>query len=63
MLVDSHCHLNYPGLVEDLPDVLERAEAAGIGHMLCICLLNYTKTARAVFLLRFCTIRLGSLNR
>ena len=37
MLVDSHCHLNYPGLVEDLPGVLDRAKAAGIGHMLCIC--------------------------
>ncbi|NQV55990.1 MAG: TatD family hydrolase [Rhodospirillales bacterium] len=37
MLVDSHCHLNYPGLVEDLPGVLARAAAAGISHMVCIC--------------------------
>ena len=37
MLVDSHCHLNYPGLVEALPDVLFRARAAGIGTMVCIC--------------------------
>jgi TatD DNase family protein len=37
MLVDSHCHLNYPGLVEELPDVLSRARNAGIGTMVCIC--------------------------
>jgi TatD DNase family protein len=37
MIVDSHCHLNYPGLVEDLPGVLERAAVAGVSHMLCIC--------------------------
>ncbi len=37
MLVDSHCHLNYPGLVEELPDVLARARTAGIGTMVCIC--------------------------
>ncbi len=37
MLVDSHCHLNYPGLVEELPDVLARAGEAGITHMVCIC--------------------------
>lgn len=37
MLVDSHCHLNYPGLVEELPNVLARARGAGIGAMVCIC--------------------------
>jgi TatD DNase family protein len=37
MIVDSHCHLSYPGLVEDLPAVLERAAEAGVSHMLCIC--------------------------
>ena len=37
MLVDSHCHLNYPGLVEELPDVLARARGAGVGTMVCIC--------------------------
>jgi TatD DNase family protein len=36
MLVDSHCHLNYPGLVEDQQGVLARARAAGVGHMLAI---------------------------
>lgn len=32
MLVDSHCHLNYPQF-SDLPAVLERADAAGIKLM------------------------------
>jgi TatD DNase family protein len=31
MLVDSHCHLDFPALAEDLPGVLERARAAGVG--------------------------------
>jgi TatD DNase family protein len=30
MLIDSHCHLNYPGLVEDEAGVLARARAAGV---------------------------------
>lgn len=36
MLVDSHCHLNYPGLVEGQGEVLARARAAGVGTMLNI---------------------------
>ncbi|MEA3015645.1 MAG: TatD DNase family protein [Sphingomonadales bacterium] len=36
MFVDSHCHLNYEGLVEDQPAVLARARAAGVGTMLNI---------------------------
>ena len=36
MLVDSHCHLNYKGLVEEQQAVLERARAAGVGMMLNI---------------------------
>jgi len=35
-IVDSHCHLNYGSLAEDLDGVLERAEAAGVGTMLAI---------------------------
>ncbi|MEJ7935605.1 TatD family hydrolase [Sphingobium sp. AN558] len=36
MLIDSHCHLNYKGLIEDQKDVLERARSAGVGLMLNI---------------------------
>lgn len=36
MFVDSHCHLNYKGLVEDQAAVLERARAAGVDTMLNI---------------------------
>jgi TatD DNase family protein len=36
MLTDSHCHLNYEGLIEDQPGVIERARAAGVGTMLNI---------------------------
>ncbi|MEQ8745334.1 TatD family hydrolase [Pyruvatibacter sp.] len=37
MLVDSHCHLDYPGLAEDLDGVVARAGAAGVQRMLTIC--------------------------
>jgi TatD DNase family protein len=36
MLVDSHCHLNYEGLVEQQPEVLARARAAGVAAFLNI---------------------------
>lgn len=36
MLIDSHCHLEYKGLVEDQQDVLARARAAGVGGFLSI---------------------------
>ena len=36
MFVDSHCHLNYKGLAEQQPAVLERARAAGVSKMLNI---------------------------
>ena len=35
-VIDSHCHLDYPGLSEDLAQVIARAEAAGVGLMLSI---------------------------
>jgi len=36
MPVDSHCHLNYPGLVEDQAGVIARAREAGVSAMLAI---------------------------
>lgn len=35
--VDSHCHLNYPGLNEDTAGVLSRMQAAGVRQALNIC--------------------------
>ncbi len=37
MLVDSHCHLDFPDFAEELDQVVERARAAGIGRMVTIC--------------------------
>jgi TatD DNase family protein len=36
MFIDSHCHLNYKGLIEDQPAVLARARSAGVTTMLNI---------------------------
>ena len=36
MFADSHCHLNYPGLIEDQAGVLSRARARGVDTMLNI---------------------------
>ena len=35
-LTDSHCHLNFPQLRDNLPQVLQNARDRGVGHMLCI---------------------------
>jgi TatD DNase family protein len=37
MLVDSHCHLEFPDFAAEQQAVIERARAAGIGHFLTIC--------------------------
>lgn len=36
MLVDSHCHLDFPDFSVELDDVVARARAAGVGHMVTI---------------------------
>lgn len=37
MYIDSHCHLNFPGLCERLPEVLEAMRAARVDQAICIC--------------------------
>jgi TatD DNase family protein len=37
MLVDSHCHLDFPDFAPELDVVVARANAAGVGHMVTIC--------------------------
>ncbi|WP_075216020.1 TatD family hydrolase [Mongoliimonas terrestris] len=36
MLVDSHCHLDFPDFADDVPGLIARAEAAGVGLMVTI---------------------------
>ncbi|MCO6381474.1 TatD family hydrolase [Oceanicola sp. 502str15] len=36
-ITDSHCHLDFPDFDGELPDVLARAKAAGVGRMVTIC--------------------------
>jgi TatD DNase family protein len=36
MLVDSHCHLDFPDFAEELDAVVARAQAAGVGTMVTI---------------------------
>jgi TatD DNase family protein len=43
LLIDSHCHLDFPDFVDDLPGVIARAKAAGIGRMVTIS----TRVAKA----------------
>jgi len=44
-LVDSHCHLDFEPLGDQLAEVLTRARGNGVGHMLCVSvtLENYPK--------------------
>ena len=37
MLIDSHCHLDFPDFADELDDVVARAGEAGVGGMLTIC--------------------------
>ena len=37
VLVDSHCHLDFPDFNGELPEVIARAQAAGVERMVTIC--------------------------
>jgi TatD DNase family protein len=36
MLIDSHCHINFPELVDDIDGVLARMSENGVGAALCV---------------------------
>ena len=36
MLVDSHCHLDLPGLSENLPQILDLMQKNQVGHAVCV---------------------------
>ena len=36
MFVDSHCHVNFPELAAQMPDILERMKNNGVGRALCV---------------------------
>lgn len=37
MFIDSHCHLSFPGLKENLPTILGDMKAAQVDEAICIC--------------------------
>ena len=36
MLVDSHCHLDFPEFAARIPAILDAMAASGVGHALCV---------------------------
>ena len=36
-LVDSHCHLDFPDLIQETEAIIARARAAGVNRMVTIC--------------------------
>lgn len=48
-IVDSHCHLDFDDLIGELPEVVARAEAAGVTRMVTICTrLHQAATVRDI---------------
>ncbi len=49
MLVDSHCHLDFPDFADELPQIIARATAAGVTRMVTICTrLRHEPRVRAI---------------
>jgi len=36
MFIDSHCHINFPGLAERMPDLLQAMAHNQVTHALCV---------------------------
>lgn len=47
MLVDSHCHLDFPDFAEEEAEVVARARRAGVATMLTIC-THVSRTGRII---------------
>jgi TatD DNase family protein len=48
-LVDSHCHLDFPDLAGEIPQVIARARAVGVNRMVTICTrLRHEPRVRAI---------------
>ncbi len=48
-IVDSHCHLDFPDFESELPQVIDRARAAGVTRMVTICTrLRHEPRVRAI---------------
>ncbi len=48
-ITDSHCHLDFPDFAEELPQVIDRAVAAGVTRMVTICTkLRAERRVRAI---------------
>ena len=48
-IVDSHCHLDFDSLKDELPEVIARAQAAGVTRMVTICTrLKNAASVRAI---------------
>ena len=49
MIVDSHCHLDFPDFDGELPDIIARARSAGVTRMVTICTrLRHEPRVRAI---------------
>lgn len=51
ILVDSHCHIDFPDLAADVPGVIERMRANGVQHALCVS-VNWEDYPRVIGLAR-----------